>query len=288
MCQQGIKHIHLNSIHNPYVLYRTINGSVYSIPQKNNFVNFKILTTFESLKKKDKKKYFGLKEKNNLIIAIDGYASSGKSTLAKDLARVLNYRYIDTGAMYRGVAYFAMEYHCFDHGVIDENCLRKILGEVNLSFETVGGKSHLFLNGKDIESAIRTMAVAGKASEVSTVGFVRSFLVAQQQQIGKAGRLVMDGRDIGTVVFPHADIKFFVEASLKVRTLRRFKELQEKHPEISLKEVEESLRERDLRDTTREISPLKKAADAILIDNTTMTKAEQLDFAMSVINEKVE
>ncbi len=228
-----------------------------------------------------------MKEKNNLIIAIDGYASSGKSTLAKDLARVLNYRYIDTGAMYRGVAFFAEKNNCFAEQGIDEDCLRKILQNIHLSFETVNGKSHLFLNNEDIEPFIRTMEIAGKASEVSAIGFVRKFLVAQQQQIGKNKRVVMDGRDIGTVVFPHADIKFFVEASLEVRTMRRFKELQEKNQKISYEEVEASLRERDLRDTTRAISPLKKAADAILIDNTTMTKEEQLSFSLSVINKKV-
>ena len=221
---------------------------------------------------------------DNLIIAIDGYASSGKSTLAKDLARVLNYRYIDTGAMYRGVAYFAEKNNCFTAQGIDESHLQKILPNVHLSFETVDGKSHLMLNGKDIESDIRTMAIAGKASEVSTVGFVRSFLVAQQQQIGKNKRLVMDGRDIGTVVFPHADIKFFVDASLEVRTQRRFKELQGKNQDISIETVRASLKERDFRDTTREISPLKKADDAIVIENTNMTKQEQLDFALLVIN----
>jgi len=224
---------------------------------------------------------------DNLIIAIDGYASSGKSTLAKDLARVLDYRYIDTGAMYRGVAFFAEKNDCFTEQGIDEDCLRKILPNIHLSFETVNGKSHLILNGKDIEYDIRTMIIAGKASEVSTVGFVRSFLVAQQQQIGKDKRLVMDGRDIGTVVFPHADIKFFVEASLDVRTLRRYKELQEKKQDISIETVRASLKERDLRDTTRKISPLKKAEDAVLIDNTNMTKTEQLDIALAIINKKV-
>ncbi len=223
----------------------------------------------------------------DLIIAIDGYASSGKSTLAKDLARVLNYRYIDTGAMYRGVAFFAKEHECFKGNSIDEDYLKHILNNIHLSFENIQGKSHLFLNGEDIEQSIRTMEIAGKASEVSTIGFVRSFLVAQQQEIGKNKRLVMDGRDIGTVVFPQADIKFFVEATLKVRTLRRFKELQEKKANISTKEVEKSLKERDIRDTTRKISPLKKAEDAILIDNTNMTKKEQLEFALSIINKKV-
>lgn len=227
-----------------------------------------------------------MENNNNLIIAIDGYASSGKSTLAKDLARVLNYRYIDTGAMYRGVAFFALQHHCFIDTEIDENHLKKILKDIRLSFETVGKKSHLFLNGKDIESDIRTIEIAGKASEVSTIGFVREFLVAQQQQIGKNKRLVMDGRDIGTVVFPYADMKFFVEASLEVRTLRRFKELQAKYPDVSMAEVETNLKERDFRDTTRKISPLKKAEDAILINNTDMSKMEQLDFALSVINKK--
>ncbi|MCD6367432.1 MAG: (d)CMP kinase [Bacteroidales bacterium] len=224
---------------------------------------------------------------DNLIIAIDGYASSGKSTLAKDLARVLNYRYIDTGAMYRGVAFFAEKNGCFTEQGIDEDCLRKFLPNVHLSFENINGKSHLILNGKDIESDIRTMVIAGKASEVSTIGFVREFLVAQQQKIGKEGRLVMDGRDIGTVVFPHADIKFFVEALLDVRTLRRFKELQEKKQGVSIETVRASLKERDLRDTTREISPLKKAEDAVLIDNTNMTKMEQLDIALAIIDKKV-
>jgi len=222
-----------------------------------------------------------------LIIAIDGYASSGKSTLAKDLAKALNYRYIDTGAMYRGVAFYAGKQKCFSGEIINENCLKQILNDIHLSFKTINGKSHLFLNGEDIESSIRTMDMANKASKVSTIGFVRSFLVAQQQQIGKDKCLVMDGRDIGTVVFPYADVKFFVEASLEVRTMRRFKELQEKNQAITIDEVRENLKERDIRDTSREISPLKKADDAVFIDNTNMTKKEQLDFALSVINKKV-
>ncbi len=222
-----------------------------------------------------------------LIIAIDGYASSGKSTLAKDLAKILNYRYIDTGAMYRGVAYYADKQNCFSGEIINENCLKQILNDIHLSFKAINGKSHLFLNGEDIESSIRTMDMADKASKVSTIGFVRSFLVAQQQEIGKEKCIVMDGRDIGTVVFPHADIKFFVEASLEVRTIRRFKELKEKNHAATIEAVRANLKERDLRDTTRKISPLKKAEDAIFIDNTNMTKKEQLDFALSVVNKKI-
>lgn len=231
-----------------------------------------------------------MNEKNfskKLIIAIDGYASSGKSTLAKDLAKTLNYRYIDTGAMYRGVAYYADKKQCFSGETIDNDCLKQILNDIHLSFKIINGKSHLFLNGENIEPFIRTMDIADKASKVSTIDFVRSFLVMQQQEMGKEKCLVMDGRDIGTVVFPHADIKFFVEASLEVRTIRRFNELKEKNQAVTIDVVRENLKERDLRDTTRKISPLKKAEDAVLIDNTNMTKKEQLDFALSVINKKV-
>lgn len=221
--------------------------------------------------------------RKRLIIAVDGYASSGKSTLAKDLAKVLNYKYIDTGAMYRGITFFSIQQGCFHTDRVLTNCLKAILKDVSLTFQTINGKNHLFLNGYDVEENIRSIEVTEKVSDVSTIDFVRHFLVSQQREIGKSGGIVMDGRDIGTVVFPHADIKFFVQADIDERSKRRFNEMKDKYSDMTIHDVKKSLIIRDNKDTTRSISPLKRAKNSILIDNTKLDRETQLKYALQFV-----
>jgi len=226
---------------------------------------------------------------NKIIIAIDGYSSCGKSTLAKALAAHLEYLFIDTGAMYRAVAlYFLRNKIAFD----DEAGIVAALKQINLNFNynAVTLKSDMILNNENVEAEIREMAVSQKVSEVAAIGAVRDFAVAQQQAMGQKKGIVMDGRDIGTVVFPNAELKIFVTADPAIRIERRFLELKQTNPSIRREEIAANLEHRDLLDTTRERSPLKQALDAKVLDNSNMNRAEQfalaLDWAMQKINDE--
>ena len=223
---------------------------------------------------------------NKLIIAIDGFSSSGKSTIAKDLAKQMHYKYLDTGAMYRAITFKIIKRNINLQNI---QSIQDLLTNTSIDFKIVEGENHIFLDGVDIEDKIRGLEVANNVSEVSTIKVVREFLVKLQQEIGKSGNIVMDGRDIGTVVFPNADVKFFVSASLKTRAKRRFEELQAKDfdKKLKLEEVEANLIKRDKIDSERKHSPLKVAEDAILIDTECLTKQEQLDFVIKKIKEKI-
>ena len=211
-----------------------------------------------------------------IVVAIDGFSSCGKSTMAKALAKYAGYAYIDTGAMYRAVALYAIRHNLIDAENIDEIALKEALNNIKISFTTVDGVQHTVLNGVDVESRIRTLEVANGASRVSAIGFVRRALVALQQQMGKEGGVVMDGRDIGTVVFPDAELKIYMTADAMVRAERRFKELAAKGDNVTLEEVYENVVSRDKADMSRAISPLRKADDAIVLDNSHMSVEEQM------------
>lgn len=218
-----------------------------------------------------------------IIIAIDGVSSTGKSTMAKDLARELGYIYIDTGAMYRAVTLYALRNGCFTHEGIDRKKLENRINEIRISFclnrET--GRPETYLNGENVEKEIRGMEVASKVSPIAAIGFVRRYLVAQQQAMGKERGIVMDGRDIGTVVFPDAEMKVYVTASPEIRAQRRLKELQEKGEAASFEEVLENVKERDYIDMNRTESPLRKAEDAFVLDNSEMTIPEQKEWLLA-------
>lgn len=233
-----------------------------------------------------------------ITIAIDGHSSCGKSTMAKDLAREVGYVYVDTGAMYRSVTLYALRNGIFkevrDEGqevrdVIDEEALRRQMPNIKISFKfnAETGRPDTYLNGELVEQDIRTMEVSSHVSPIATLAFVREAMVAQQQQMGKDKGVVMDGRDIGTVVFPDAELKIFVTASAEVRAQRRYDELKGKGMEADFDEILKNVQERDYIDSHREVSPLKKAADAILLDNSQMTIAEQKEWLMQRFNEAV-
>jgi cytidylate kinase len=217
-----------------------------------------------------------------IIIAIDGHASGGKSTMARDLAEEIGYTYIDTGAMYRAVALYALCQGFFDGGGIDEEKLHAALPEVQISFgrNEQTGRPDTWLNGVDVEKEIRGMDVAGRVSLVAALPFVRRYLVAQQQEMGREKGVVMDGRDIGTMVFPEAELKIFVTASPEVRARRRIDEMRDKGEAPSFEEVLENIRKRDYIDSTRTEGPLRQAGDALLLDNSTMSRAEQKAWLM--------
>jgi cytidylate kinase len=220
-----------------------------------------------------------------IIIAIDGYSSCGKTTLAKELAHELGYIYISSGAMYRAVTlYFIQE----KIDIRDLHQVSEALDHIKIRFEITDEGNKTFLNGTDVEDEIKKMYVSNQVSPVSTISIVRRFLVKQQRAIGEAKGIVMDGRDIGTVVFPDAKLKIFLTASVEERTRRRFEELKSKGIEASLDSVRTNLTSRDHIDSTREDSPLKQAEDAIVIDNTFLTPAEQLlkakELALNIIN----
>ena len=213
-----------------------------------------------------------------IIIAIDGYSSCGKSTMAKDLAREINYIYVDTGAMYRSVTLFALRKGLFNEdGSIQQEELEKEIPHITISFQfnPETGRPDTFLNGEMVEQEIRGMEVSQHVSPIAALPFVRQFLVAQQQRMGEQKGIVMDGRDIGTVVFPHAELKIFVTASAQVRAQRRFDELQAKGMPADYDSILKNVEERDYIDTHRDVSPLKKAEDAITLDNSNMTIEEQ-------------
>lgn len=220
-----------------------------------------------------------------ITIAIDGYSSCGKSTLAKDLAKILNYTFIDSGAMYRGVALYCLNNNIIQNGKVDHGLLIQKLEAIHLNFKynPTTGKSDLYLNNQNVETQIRTIEVAQIVSKVALIKEVRNQLVKLQQAFGTKGGIVMDGRDIGTVVFPNAELKLFVTASEDIRTERRFLELTAKGESVSREEIKQNLLERDLIDTTRAESPLKQAKDAITLDNSNLTKQEQLETVLAMV-----
>lgn len=219
-----------------------------------------------------------------IIITIDGYSSCGKSTLARQLAGVLNYAYVDSGAMYRAITLYFLRNHInWENSEQVREALTNI--ELEFVFNRDKGISEIFLNGENVEYLIRELIVAEKVSEVSTLKEVRTFAVAAQQKMGEGKGIVMDGRDIGTTVFPHAEVKLFMMADNAVRVERRFKEMIEKNPNTTIEEVVHNLELRDYIDSNREISPLRKADDAIILDNTNLTREEQLAFALKKVEE---
>lgn len=215
-----------------------------------------------------------------LIIAIDGFSSGGKSTFARAIAVRLGYVFIDSGAMYRAVTLWALRHGLVRDGAVDEAGLVSTLDEIRIEFRFDAGRgaSDIFLNGENVSGPIRGIEVSDTVSRVSSIAAVREKLVAMQRAMGRDGGVVMDGRDIGTVVFPDADLKIFLTADPVVRARRRYDELRAAGQEVSLAGIERNIRERDHRDQTREISPLRQAADAIVLDNSHMTLDEQMDW----------
>lgn len=223
-----------------------------------------------------------------IIVAIDGFSSCGKSTIAKELAQSVGYTYVDSGAMYRAVALYCIENQLIKNNEVDIEKLKDKLPFLHIEFRTNDdGISQTYLNQANVEQKIRSLQVAEIASKISTIPFVREAMVHLQQQFGKSKGIVMDGRDIGTVVFPNAELKLFVTASLKVRAERRFKELKAQGKNITLEEVMKNVEERDLRDTQRAISPLQKADDALILDNSELTKEEQMLWVLNVFQKAV-
>ena len=221
-----------------------------------------------------------------IIIAIDGFSSCGKSTLAKAMAKNLQYVFIDTGAMYRAVALFFLRAGIdFDNNTDIAAALNKIT--LQFKYNPASLQSDMYLNEENVEQEIREMRVSQKVSEVAAIALVRDFAVAQQQAMGVSKGIVMDGRDIGTVVFPKAELKIFVTASPEIRVQRRFLELSAKNAAITVEEISENLQHRDLIDTTREHSPLKQADDALVLDNSNMSREAQLDIALQWAQERI-
>src|SRR6478752_1646839 len=221
-----------------------------------------------------------------IIITIDGWSSCGKSTLAKQLASKLKYTYIDSGAMYRAITLYFLRNH------VDWTDTRKVnraLKEINIEFlhSDITKESEIILNEENVEYLIRDLVVAEKVSEVAAIREVREFAVKLQQKMGNKKSIVMDGRDIGTVVFPNAELKIFMTADKAIRVERRFRELYDKNPNISLEEVKNNLEMRDYIDSHRAISPLRQAADALVLDNSNLTEHEQLQLAMRWVNERI-
>ncbi len=231
-----------------------------------------------------------------ITIAIDGHSSCGKSTMAKNLAREVGYVYVDTGAMYRCVTLYALRHGIFQkvsgegqevREVIDEEALRQQMPDIQITFQfnPETGRPDTYLNGELVEDQIRTMEVSNHVSPIATLGFVREAMVAQQQLMGQGGGVVMDGRDIGTVVFPNAELKVFVTASAEVRAQRRYDELKGKGMEADYADILKNVQERDYIDSHREVSPLRQADDAILLDNSHMTIAEQQQWLLERFRE---
>ncbi|WP_295672087.1 (d)CMP kinase [uncultured Mucilaginibacter sp.] len=217
---------------------------------------------------------------DHIIVAIDGYSSCGKSTLAKALAKKLHFVYVDSGAMYRAVALYFLRNNV---NLQDSRQVADALKKIHLNFHSRDYETHITLNDEEVSAEIRLMPVSESVSAVSALHEVRTEMVKQQQRMGGSKNIVMDGRDIGTAVFPDATVKIFMTADPKVRAERRFKELAPKNPDITLEEVFENLAHRDYQDTTRKESPLRRAADAIILDNTDLTPDEQLMFALSKV-----
>lgn len=220
--------------------------------------------------------------KHKIIIAVDGFSSCGKSTFAKAIAARLGYIFIDTGAMYRAVTLYALEHDAIRSGIVDEEAVVKLLDRISITFRfnPERGASDIYVNGDRVEGKIRTIEVSNCVSRVSAIPEVRRKLVAMQQEMGRRRGVVMDGRDIGTVVFPDAELKLFMTADPTVRACRRYKELTAKGMTVTMEEVERNIRERDKADMSRAISPLRQADDAIVLDNSHMTVDEQMAWFM--------
>jgi cytidylate kinase len=225
-----------------------------------------------------------------IVIAVDGFSSSGKSTMAKDLAKEIGYTYVDSGAMYRAVTLYCQENGLINNNQVDETALQQQINNIHIEFKInpETGRSETFLNGKNVENKIRSLAVSGQVSIVSSIGFVRKAMVSQQQSYNKNKGIVMDGRDIGTVVFPDAELKIFVTASPEIRAQRRFDELKQKGQEESFESILENIRSRDYMDQNRAESPLRKPDDAIMLDNGTMTPEEQKEWLLALFKERAE
>lgn len=224
-----------------------------------------------------------------ITIAIDGFSSCGKSTMAKDLAKEIGYIYVDTGAMYRSVTLYALRHGMFGaDNSIDTAALEKAMPQIKISFKLNAetGRPDTYLNGQLVEKDIRTMEVSSRVSPIAALPFVRKALVEQQQAMGKEKGIVMDGRDIGTVVFPDAELKVFVTASAEVRAQRRFEELKAKGMPADLQDILKNVQERDYIDSHREVSPLRKADDAVEFDNSNMTIAEQKQWLRNIFEER--
>jgi len=222
-----------------------------------------------------------------IIVAIDGFSSCGKSTMAKELAREAGYIYVDTGAMYRAVSLFCIQNGWMTDNNIASSEIEKHIENIRIEFKTNDqGKSETYLNGRNVENEIRTLEVANGASRISTLGFVRRELVRQQQLMGIEKGIVMDGRDIGTVVFPQAELKIFLTASPEIRAQRRMDEMNAKGETVNYEEVLANVKERDDRDQNRTESPLRKADDAIVIDNSTLTREKQREILRTLFTEK--
>ncbi|MBS5613651.1 MAG: (d)CMP kinase [Prevotella buccalis] len=222
-----------------------------------------------------------------IVIAIDGYSSCGKSTMAKNLARQLGYVYVDTGAMYRAVTLYALRHQLFEaDGEVDATSLQRAMPDIRISFQfnAQTGKPDTYLNDELVEQEIRTMQVSERVSKIAALPFVRTALVAQQQRMGVDKGIVMDGRDIGTVVFPHAELKIFVTASAEVRAQRRYDELQLKGMPARYDDILKNVQERDYIDSHREVSPLRKADDAIELDNSNLTIDEQQQWLLQQVD----
>lgn len=226
--------------------------------------------------------------KKQITIAIDGYSACGKSTLAKDLAKKLSFIFIDSGAMYRGVALYCLQNNLFDtDGAPKQVDIIQALKNITLSFQLINDNNCLLLNGKNVEELIRGTEVAAVVSKVATIKEVRVKLVMEQQKMGMQGGIVMDGRDIGSVVFPSAELKLFITASPEIRAQRRYLELKSKGIEAKINEISLNLSERDLMDSSRKESPLIQVADAIVMDNSKLTREEQLDFVLNLVSNLV-
>ena len=222
-----------------------------------------------------------------ITIAIDGHSSCGKSTMAKDLARAVGYVYVDTGAMYRSVTLYALRAGLFRaDGTIKTDELQAQMSRKHIDQRLVDGKTVTFLNGEDVERDIRSLEVSSHVSPIAALPFVRTALVSQQQRMGAHGGIVMDGRDIGTVVFPHAELKVFVTASAEVRAQRRYDELKAKGMEADYADILKNVQERDYIDSHREVSPLRQADDALLLDNSTMTISQQKEWLLERFRER--
>lgn len=221
-----------------------------------------------------------------IIITIDGWSSCGKSTLAKQLAKELGYVYVDSGAMYRTITLYFLRNNI---DLAEKKEVKEALRSINLEFifNPKSNSSEIYLNGENVEYVIRDLVIAEKVSDVAAIKEVREFAVAQQQKMGAKKGIVMDGRDIGTVVFPKAELKIFMTADNAIRVQRRFKELYEKNPNVTIEEVKDNLEMRDYIDSHREVSPLRKAKDAIELDNTNLTEKEQFNKALGWVKEKI-
>lgn len=219
----------------------------------------------------------------NIVVAIDGYSSCGKSTIAKDLARHAGYTYVDTGAMYRAVALYLLQ----NDQPMDCDNLQDLLQGIHITFSLQpDGSQHTILNGEDVEHLIRTLEVGNMASKISPIRQVRQYLVAQQQAMGQQKAIVMDGRDIGTVVFPNAELKLFLTASPQVRAKRRYDELKAKGENPIMEDVLADINDRDYRDSHRTESPLRQAEDAVVVDNSNMTREEQMKYIIQLFSER--